>query len=84
MNLFNSWYKLLRDVGSDSLVFKLQLGVMLRLKRLKDSYNFAVLPRAAALLLMGEVKPAENGTKKSTLWSRTTQRIRLSTRVHSV
>lgn len=62
MNLFNSWYKLLRDVGSNSVVFKLQLGVMLRLKRLKDSYNFAVLPRATALLLMSEVKPAENGT----------------------
>lgn len=62
-NLFHSWYKLLRDVGSDSLVFKLQLGVMLWLKRLQDSDNFTVLPRAAALLLVSEVKPAENGTK---------------------
>jgi len=36
---------------------------MLWLKRLQDSDNFTVLPRAAALLLVSEVKPAENGTK---------------------
>lgn len=36
---------------------------MLWLKRLKDSNNFAVLPRPTRLLLMGEVKPAEKGTK---------------------
>lgn len=71
-NLFNSWYKLLWDVGSDCLVVKLQLGVMLWLKRLKDSDNFTELPRAAALLLMSEVKPAEKQDKIITFWTSVT------------
>lgn len=58
---FNSWYKLLWDVGSDSLIFKLQLGVMLWLQWLKDPNNFTELPRTTSLLLMGEVKPTGNG-----------------------
>lgn len=33
-NLFDGWNELLWDVGSDGLVFKLQLGVLLWLKRL--------------------------------------------------
>lgn len=57
-NLFNGRYKLLGDVGSNGLVFKLQLGVMLRLKRLKDTRDFTVLARSSRLLLVSEVKPA--------------------------
>lgn len=60
MNLFNRWHELFWDVGSNSLVFKLQLGVVLLLQRLEDSYNFTVLPGATSLLLVGEVEPAEN------------------------
>lgn len=46
-NLFNSGYKLLRNVGADGLVFKLQLGVMLWLERLQDSCDFTVLARSS-------------------------------------
>lgn len=60
MNLFDRWHELLWDVGANSLVFKLQLGVVLLLKRLKDSHNFTVLPGATSLLLVCEVEPAEN------------------------
>lgn len=56
-NLFNSWYKLLGDVCSDGLVFKLQLGVKLRLQRLQNPNHLPVLPRAACLFLVCEVKP---------------------------
>lgn len=59
-NLFNRWHKLLWDVGSNSLVFKLQLGVVLLLQRLEGSDNFTVLPGATRLLLVGEVESAEN------------------------
>lgn len=64
--LFNGWYKLLWDVGSNSLIFKLQLGVLLVLHWLKDSNNFTILPRATALLLMGEVKPMRNARRSET------------------
>lgn len=57
-NLFNGWYKLLGDVGSNGLVFKLQLGVMLWLKRLKHTCDFTELARSSRLLLVSEVKPA--------------------------
>lgn len=56
-NLFNSWYKLSGDVCANGLVFKLQLRVLLRLQRLKDSNDLPVLPGATCLLLMSEVKP---------------------------
>lgn len=60
INLVNSWNKLLRDVRSNCLVVKFHLGVIFWLKRLKDSHHFTVLPRAACLLLVSKVKPAEN------------------------
>lgn len=56
-NLFNSWYKLLGDVGSNGLVFKLQLGAMLHIKRLKNSNDLPVLAGATCLFLMSVVKP---------------------------
>lgn len=56
-NLFNSWYELLGDVCSNGLVFKLQLGAMLRIKRLENSDDLPVLAGATCLFLMSEVKP---------------------------
>lgn len=57
-NLFNGWYELLGDVGSNGVVFKLQLGVVLWLKRLKDTCDFTVLAGSSRLLLVSVVKPA--------------------------
>lgn len=74
-DLFNSRHKLLRHVGSNSLVFKLQLCVMLWLKRLKDPDDFTVLPRAAALFLVSEVKP-EGGKKRDKKYVEAAQHIR--------
>lgn len=67
-HLFNSRYKLLGDVCSDGLVFKLQLHVMLRLQRLQKSNDLPVLPGAACLLLMSEVKPKTKKKKSPILF----------------
>lgn len=56
-NLFNSWYKLLGDVCSEGLVFKLHLGAMLHVKRLKNSNDLPVLAGPTCLFLMSVVKP---------------------------
>lgn len=55
-HLLHSRHKLLGDVCSNGLIFELQLGVVFGLQWLQDPGDFTVLPGAAALLLMGEVK----------------------------